>query len=403
MSDTTAVPSTADPGVSAVDPLQTLATRVRTLREIRGISQRRLARQIMYSHTIVHRVENSIWPVSRNSVQKIGEGLDATAAEMDEWLALWESAFVIHSVLLPVTETNRTSREGLRPEQLQFLETLQKGHPHSVVTLGSALSPQRPRGYRQQLYLPVADNIQTVGRYVDALRQLRASVDYPSYRDIAARAAAASIAMDGYSVGKLPAHTTLHDLFKPGRVELRWEVVLIFLAGCGLSADEVHHWHKIFQRLHHRPRAKFIRQIDEYSPPPAIDLNGVTAAFEFVDKMRELARASGRSMEKVLATAKQHRGTYLPCRSAVFARFRDAEQSNILVERNVVVGFLRGCYCRTQQGYRCVPDCKADLIEPWMRVYDSLHGRKRDLYDPPGLPRISRATEDLNARLHETR
>lgn len=111
MTDTTAIPSTTDPGVSAVDPLQTLATRVRTLREIRGISQRRLARQIMYSHTIVHRVESSIWPVSRNSVQKIGEGLDATAAEMDEWSALWEAAFVFHSILLPVTETNRDPRE----------------------------------------------------------------------------------------------------------------------------------------------------------------------------------------------------------------------------------------------------------------------------------------------------
>lgn len=37
---------------------------------------------------------------------------------------------------------------------------------------------------------------------------------------------------------------------------------------------------------------------------------------------------------------------------------------------------LRGCYCRTD-GYRCLPDCKADLIEPWMRIYDGLHGRKR--------------------------
>jgi hypothetical protein len=49
-------------------------------------------------------------------------------------------------------------------------------------------------------------------------------------------------------------------------------------------------------------------------------------------------------MDKVSSTAKINPGSYLPSRSAVFARLRDAEQTNTVLERNVVVSFLRGCY-----------------------------------------------------------
>ncbi|MGQ4601633.1 helix-turn-helix domain-containing protein [Nocardia sp. R6R-6] len=383
----------------AADPRLVLADRVRELRESAGVSQRTLAVQIVYSRTIVNRVERANWPVSWDSVRTIVAALgvvedeqDPSKDEMAQWKALWQQARDRHSGEAQPTVINSTPlvrrRRQVDGVQLELLApgesepTSVKPEPEPALV--------RLRGYRQDLYLPDPSAVRTVGRYVEALRHLRASVDNPSYRQIAGRVRTFSVTPEGIVGGGIaPGHTTLHDLFKPGRVELRWEVVLAFLSGCGLNSEEIRYWHKLFQRLHYRPRAKFLRQVDEHSPPPVIDLGGVTTAAEYVGKLRALAKASERSMEKVLSTAKIHPGSYLPSRSAVFARFRDAEQTNTLPERDVVVSFLRGCYCRTY-GYRCVPDCKADLIEPWMRVYDRLHGRKRRdpfAFPPPELNR----------------
>ncbi|MGW6730221.1 helix-turn-helix domain-containing protein [Nocardia sp. NPDC055029] len=397
----------------ALDARLVLADRVRELRESIGVSQRALAVQIVYSRTIVNRVECAKWPVSWDSVRAIVAALgvvedeqDPAKDEMAQWKTLWQQArdryyrepqeLVMRKPIMVTSVRRRRQVDGVQ------LELPAPGEPApSSVKPEPEAALVRPRGYRQDLYLPDPRTVRTVGRYVDALQRLRASVDNPSYRKIAGRVRTFRVALEGTAGGGIaPSHQTLHDMFKPGRVELHWEVVLAFLSGCGLNSEEIRYWHKLFQRLHYRPRAKFLRQIDEHSPPPMVDLDGVITAAQFVGKLRALAKASGRSMDKVLSTAKIHPGSYLPSRSAVFARFRDAEQSNTLPERDVVVSFLRGCYCRTH-GYHCVPDCKADLIEPWMRVYDSLYGRKRSdpfAFSPPELSMFESKLEPVLIR-----
>ncbi|MFD3427682.1 helix-turn-helix domain-containing protein [Nocardia fluminea] len=391
-----------------VDPLVVLADRVRELRESVGLSQRTLAKQIAYSRTIVNRVERARWPVSWESVRKIVAALgvvedqDPAKDEMADWKSLWQNARDRHVEPLPTVLLFHGHRLRREIDGVQF-ELLRPGDPEpetEPAELGPALV--RPRGYRQDLYLPDPAAVRTVERYVDALRRLRASVDNPSYRSIAAKVRTFAVTPDGIVGGGLaPSHTTLHDMFKPGRVELRWEVVMAFLSGCGLNSEEIRHWHKLFQRLNYRPRAKFLRQIDEHSPPPEIDLDGVTTVAEYVGKLRALQKASKRSMDKVLSTAKIHPGSYIPRRSTVFRRFREAEETNTLVERDIVVSFLRGCYCRTD-GYRCVPDCKADLIEPWMRVYDGLQGRKRRDPRKFHFPHLDSAMARLERGFRET-
>ncbi|MER5262854.1 hypothetical protein ABTZ99_12370 [Actinosynnema sp. NPDC002837] len=46
-------------------------------------------------------------------------------------------------------------------------------------------------------------------------------------------------------------------------------------------------------------------------------------------------------------------------------------------ERTLVKAYPRGCYCPSGK-YRgwCVPDCGADEIAPWMRLYDGIHASR---------------------------
>ncbi|MFI5497479.1 helix-turn-helix domain-containing protein [Nocardia asteroides] len=350
-----------------VDPMLILAYRVRELREERKVSQRGLAQQIAYSRTIVNRVENARWPVSWNAVEMIGTGLDATVSELSEWRAIWEAGL-------------RYSQRKSRPDPaVPAASSAALAQLHLPESGAGEPAPVRPQGYGQDKYLP-DPRVRSVGGYIGELRRLRASVDNPSFRNIAARGKIFSTTPDGAADGSIaPSHTTLHDLFKPGRVELRWEAVMLFLRGCGLTPDEIRHWHRLFQRLRYRPRERFVRQSDEHKPPPTVDLAGIETAAQFVGRLRLLARSSDLSMERVLRAAQRHPGNHLPCRSAVFARFRDAEQSDRLPERDVVISFLRGCYCRTQDGQRCVPDCKAALLVPWMDLYDELYHQSRQV------------------------
>ncbi|MFI5782692.1 helix-turn-helix domain-containing protein [Nocardia sp. NPDC051570] len=357
--------------LAGADPMAALAARARALREAEGISQRELGRRIFLSHTVVNNVECARWPVSWRAVEAFVRGC-APEADCAVWEQMWREADRAYRARLsaaaaatPASPPRAVGKVRKRPVRRKVV-----------------LRP--PEAYRRKFYAPLPREVASVDTYVAALGRLRASAGNPSFRQIAARSAAKSALQIGVSAYADPVgRSTLHDLFKPGRVDLHWGAVCAFLIGCGLDAEEIEYWQLLlFSRLPYRSRREPLRLTRPHDPPPEVELAGVDSASAFVDALRRLAKASGRAAEQIVDRARCHAGTRIYGRSAVFGRFRRANTVGVLPERAIVEGFLRGCYCASEGTFHggrlfvdCVPDCSADRIAPWLRLYDRLTDR----------------------------
>ncbi|MFC9999602.1 helix-turn-helix domain-containing protein [Nocardia sp. NPDC127526] len=316
-----------------------LGADLRRLRVSADLTQRQLAKAINYSHVMIHRVETGQWPFSQEVVMAIATALAAPETK-DLWRQRWAEVWA-------------EERGGRRFRRMvrRRLNALLTNHvkPNDVA--------------RIRLYEPTEADAESVETFQRALRNLRESGGTPSFERIRALAAAR---------GYFPStRSALHALLQPGRTVLREEIVQAFVVGCGVRIRDFDTWMGIFRLLPaYVPPVRAPRQVETKSPPPVIDLTEVSSVVELIEAVKRLMAASGRSMDKVIAQARQHPGRRVPVRSALHARFRRGLLHGEPLPRDLFVAVVRGCYCRTVPGHRCVADCSADLIVPWERAYD---------------------------------
>ncbi|MFE3279543.1 helix-turn-helix domain-containing protein [Nocardia sp. NPDC059239] len=186
---------TFPPTPAAVD----LGRSLRAVRESAGLSQRDVAAGCNYSHVMVHRAETGKWPISWGVVRGIAGALDAERM-IDRWESMWGKAQI------------EAEHEYARLREQDRLRS----------AVGQA--PMR--------YIPRPSDAESVASYQQALVRLRRSAGNPSYDEMARRS---------YG-GSLTPRTTLYDLTRPGRVELRHYAVQAFLDACGVVGAEARVW-----------------------------------------------------------------------------------------------------------------------------------------------------------------
>ncbi|MFD3464685.1 helix-turn-helix domain-containing protein [Nocardia fluminea] len=200
----------------------------RTVRQVRkdgGFSQRSLAERVEYTHVMIHRLEAGKWPISRKLVSDVADALVAEGVGGGiEWDSLWEDAHA-------EAEGEYARREFERQRH--------------------RLSERPPR------YFPSVLDGESVASFQKALLRLRRSAGNPSYNEMARRSKSS-----GYPVSR----TALNSLVQPGRRELRFETVLMFLEVCKVPGSESDVWMSLYAQLPVNPRRRQGEDQGDLSP-----------------------------------------------------------------------------------------------------------------------------------------
>lgn len=333
--------SDADRPTAGTDAVPALANELRALRRRAGLTQRDIAGRVNYSHVTVVKAEAGRRPPTWEVVEAIVRTCSPGSPDLATWKEMWRAAR---------GSAGRSATPG-------------GSGPGGSATEEVAAPPvAAPPAHRPD---PAA--IRTLGGYVAALASLRTG----SYRDVTARAR--SVFATTEEPTPSVARSTVADLFKPDRVWLDWDVVHAYLVGCGVHRSHLEHWRRLLGEVQGWHRVARPRREVSSAPPPAVDLAGVGSPGAFVEALRELTRRTGMSMADVIDRARWHPGAHIYARSAMAARFTVGVSRGVLPERTLVKAYLRGCYCPSLRHRAwCVPDCSADEIAPWLRLYDGM-------------------------------
>lgn len=195
---------------SATSPTPAAIKLGRTVRQARldtGFSQRDLAERVNYSHVMIHRLEAGKWPISSQLMRDVADALASDDRKI-EWHSLWDAA----------NQEAESESARLRFER----------------------ESQRSGGRRRRRYFPLATDGQSIADFQKALLRLRRSTGNPSYQDMARRSE---------KIGHPVSRTALNSLVQPGRRELRFETVTVFLEVCGVSGAESDIWMDLYAQL----------------------------------------------------------------------------------------------------------------------------------------------------------
>jgi hypothetical protein len=340
------VPKQEKPLNPADGPLPAFACELRALRAAAGLTHRDLARKTHYSHVVFVRAtggrELPSWPVTEHLVIACG-----AADELERWKQRWDETRNALETMDTGDAPATKASEGQVPTRLP-----QRGSQlHSED--GEQRQANRP-------YVPTDGEIRTMADYARALQKVKASVGNPSFHQLARRAG-------------VPA-STLADLSNPARRRMDWDTVRLFLGACGVDVPDLRIWRTTLdraivstERLVPAPREPV------HSPPPEVDFDTIHTPEDYVLALKNLMRAAGYSWDKLIERARRHPGAWLLGRSALTAKFRLAAATDTLPDRDLVKSFVRGCYCNNPK-YQlgCVPDCHADEVQQWLKLYDQL-------------------------------